>query len=361
MKLYVKFPIIILVTSIIVILSLFFDRNAKIKTLNSKNTNIMINENSLPIVKSNQRYIEEQTNIWIERRNNNKPCYGFLEKDKIVMMQWIEHNGITVPKLRYKDYYTEFTKEKLVRLLHESPQRLVFKVSHLQSSYGIILSDKTKHKDNQYIDDLYSKIQYKFKGSFVCNHDKNDPPSNADILERKVAKQSHYKLYETIEPGLIVQDFFDSYGITIPVGVYRPPIELKVMVFGGNIVDVRKNDNWPLFNITSRKYSKVLQMARDGSSLLGSALIRVDIFIQEDGSLEPYVPYLNEISLSPNGGLKNVLLRNTLIDEYRKQTKISSVTKSSYINELLGNVRRRSIPIEYYFSDKDFKGKKIVF
>ena len=132
-------------------------------------------------------------------------------------------------------------------------------------------------------------------------------------------------------------------------------------MFGGNIVDVRKNDNWPLFNITSRKYSKVLQMARDVSSLLGSALIRVDIFIQEDESLEPYVPYLNEVSLSPNGGLKNVLLRNTLIDEYRKQTKISSVTKSSYINELLGNVRRRSIPIEYYFSDKDFKGKKIVF
>ena len=46
---------------------------------------------------------------------------------------------------------------------------------------------------------------------------------------------------------------------------------------------------------------------------------------------------------------------------FPQKTKDLIVEKSSYINELLENVRRRSIPIEYYFSDKDFKGKKIVF
>lgn len=355
MRIYylVAFGFIVIV---IIYIALFLDHNSKIKRLNANNTNIEINENSLPILETNKKYIEQQTNIWIDHRNKNEPCYGFLEKDKIVMAEWIEHFNIRAPKIHYKDYHSEFSLEKLSNILNLNNGRLVIKISHLQSSYGIIITDESKHKDKNYVKELYEKIQKKFKGSFVCNHDKSDPPTNKEIMENKRFKTSYYKLYETVEPGVLIQDYFNSF----EKGVSKEPIEIKVLMFGGNIVDIKINGFLKLtYNIMSKRYVKVYQMARDISKLLGSVLVRVDMFVKK--SDDPYVPYLNEISLSPNGGLNRALLSNNLLNDYRKNMKTHTIKNDKYITDLFTNVKRRSIPIEYYFSDADFSGKKIKF
>lgn len=349
--------ILLFVFSVIVIvyISLYLDHNYKIKSLNSFN-DLKINENSLPVLETNKEYIEQQTKIWIDRRKKNLPCYGFLEKDKIIMGEWIEHYKIRAPKIHYKEYHTEFTKEKLANVLKSHDNRLVIKITHLQSSYGIILTDKTKHKDEKYIDDIYLKILKKFKGSFVCNHDKSDPPTNKQILENKNYKKSYYKLYETVEPGVMIQDYFNSY----EKGVSKEPIEIKVLMFGGNIVDIKINSLLRFtYNIMSKRYVNVYNMAKEISSLLGSVLVRVDMFVKK--SDDPYIPYLNEISLSPNQGLNRALLSNYVIKEYREQIKKKEIKNNEFITDLFTDVRKRSIPIEYYFSDADFSGSKIQF
>ena len=350
--------IILFVISVIVIvyISLFLDHNSKIKRLNSENLVMEINENSLPILETNKEYIEQQTKIWIERRKKDEPCYGFLEKDKIVMAKWIEHYRIRAPKIHYKEYHTEFSKEKLKSLLSKSDDRLVIKISHLQSSYGIILTDASKHNKDEYIDTLFADINHRFKGSFVCNHDKSDPPTDKEIKQNRNFKTSYYKLYETVEPGVLIQDYFNSY----KEGVSKAPIEIKVLMFGGNIVDVKIEGFLKLtYNIMSKRYVKVYEMARDISKLLGAILVRVDMFVKK--SDDPYIPYLNEISLSPNGGLNRALLSKNLLSDYREKMKKHNIKHNEFITDLFTDVRKRSIPIDYYFSDADFSGTKINF
>lgn len=355
MKIYYLIAFVFTVI-VIMYIALFLDHNYKIKRLNANNSNIEINENSLPILETNKKYIEQQTNIWIKKRKKDQPCYGFLEKDKIIMGEWIEHFKIRAPKIHYKEYHTDFSKDKLSDILSSISNRLVIKISHLQSSYGIFITDETKHRDQVYIDELFGRISKKFKGSFVCNHDRSDPPTNKEIMESKNYKNSYYKLYETVEPGVLIQDYFNSF----KDGISKKPIELKVLLFGGNIVDVKINNLLKFtYDISNKKYKKVYEMARDISKLLGSILIRVDMFVKKTDN--PYIPYLNEISLSPNGGLNRALLSNNLINNYRKKMKNYTIKNNEYITQLFGNVRKRSIPIEYYFSDADFSGKKIQF
>ena len=82
---------------------------------------------------------------------------------------------------------------------------------------------------NDYIDKLYEDITNRFKSCFVCNHDRSDPPTNSEIKRGK--KKSYYKLYETVEPGIIIQDFFYTRE-----GKVEQPKEMKILCLGGNII-----------------------------------------------------------------------------------------------------------------------------
>ena len=337
-----------MLTTLIVFSLICYSFNYKIKKINTQAKEQNINANALPIIEDNSKYIEEQTKIWIDRREKDLPCYGLLEKDKVIMSDWMTKLNVKSPEIYYYDYHDNFNLEKFKEILNQNPQKLIIKITHLQSNYGIILI-KTGHRDQKYIENLYKQILHKFNSCFVCNHDKSIPPTNKQIRMGK--KPSYYKLYETVKPGIVIQEFFNSYKVENS----KAPIELKISVFGGYIINVQGITIFD--NIEGKRYQQVMDFARDVSAKLGSTLVRVDVFVKTKDN--PYIPYLNEISLSPNGGLKkNPLLSNNLLNEYKKKVDARQASNMEEIDAFYKDAPKRDIPIEYYLTDADYTIKE---
>jgi len=336
----------ILVTSLIIYILLLSFINNKYKNININNTRDSINENALPIIDNDKKYIELQTKEWIKKRDDGEPCFGMLEKDKVVMAKWIKHFNIRGPKIHYYDYYYNFTISKLKDIIEDNKdKRLVIKISHLQSNYGIIIIEP--NIDNNEIIRIYKKCIKLFDSCFVCNHDRNDAPSTEKIKKR--VKESYYKLYETVEPGIIIQDFFYSEDNKV-----AQPEEIKVLVFADKIINV---DGYIFTN--NDRMALVYEKAREISSLLGAHLIRVDFFVKKKDN--PYIPYINEISLSPNGGINRSWLSSSVIKEYKKEVRNYRKKDYSYVNSLIKNTPRRTNDIIYYLSDADSGKEKFAF
>ena len=334
----------LLVVASLVYLLLVYKQTSDVEDINytSKDTRSVINQSALPILEDSETYIEEQTKIWIGRRNNDSPCYGLLEKDKIVMTKWMQKYNISCPTIFYYGYHDEFTKDDLLRVFEEQKnKRLIIKASHLQSSFGIIATEKfSEVKDKQdYIDEIYEKCIIMFKGSFVCNHDKNDPPSEKQV--RMGIKPSYYKLYETIKPGVVIQEFFYSEKSQKS----KIPIEKKILMFGDKVICIRGE-----YFLNSPRNKLLFSEARRISKLLGAHLIRTDFFVKKEDNI--YKPYLNEISLSPNGGLRrNYYLSNETVNKYMEDVKKFKPSKFEFLDELIENCPKRDIPIEFYYTE----------
>lgn len=307
--------------------------------INKEDQREHINNTALPLIENNSQYIELQTKDWIEKRKKLGYCYGLLEKDKIVMAKWIEKFNIRVPKIHYYGYHNDFNFSKLKNVAINNPdKRFIIKVTHLQSNYGIIMMPPyNENNSDQYLLEIYQKCLEKFKTCFVCNHDKNTAPKPFEIKNRE--KSSHYELYETIEPGVIIQEFFYSKKDK----KIDSPKEFKVLIYGDKIIDGAGGD--------LKREQNIYSMARDISRLLGSSLIRVDMFIKEED--DPYIPYLNEISLSPNGGFKNGNIREEDAGKFLKKIKNYKAIDME-INKLIKESPMRTIPIEKYLTDNDW-------
>ena len=334
---------IIVLTILIVFAIIIFNKGDNSRTIESyKNINGVqeranINSLALPLIDNEEKYIELQTKDWIEKRNNLGYCYGLLEKDKILMAKWMEKFKIAGPKIHYYGYHNDFSLDTLKKIAIENKSKdLIIKITHLQSNYGIIMMPNYNSQNNyKYLEKIYQKCLEKFKTCFVCNHDKNNAPSEKEI--KKGLKDSHYKLYETIEPGIIIQDFFYS-----KEGKKSIPKELKILVYGDKIIGGIPG------NPDEEKYEKVIEMARKVSSLLGASLIRVDVFVRE--SDRPYIPYLNEISLSPNGGFKTKNLSTEDKNKYKQMLKDYKPIDME-INKMIKECPKRTLKIEKYLTD----------
>lgn len=352
-----KKKIFIAITSLILIyLIILYSINKKFENINKNEIRDSINMSSLPIIEDNNRYIELQTEKWIEKREKKELTFGMLEKDKILMSKWMTHFNIPGPKLHYFDYHYNFTLDKLKEIINNNKdKRLIIKISHLQSNYGII---KIEPNENN-IEKIYEKCQKLFKSCFVCNHDKNDPPVKKQIALRE--KENYYKLYETVEPGIIIQDFFYSYGDN----KLDKPIELKILMFADKVIDVQSDHLISVVGagimMSESRMKKVYEKAREISDLLGAHLIRVDFFVKEEDN--PYIPYLNEISLSPNGGMnRNRFISDSLLNTYREEIKFyNKDRKYDYVNKLLETDNYRTLPIDNYLSDADSSDIKFKF
>lgn len=335
--LFILIPIII--TIIVLCLSMseikkyfkYVDINKKM----SKDRN-KVNKHALPLIENNSKYIELQTKNWIKQRKNNEICYGLLEKDKIIMAKWIQMFKIRAPKILYYNYHNQFNLKDLYELIKENPNKnLVIKITHLQSNYGIIIIPKNPTVDE--INKIYQKCLEKFKTCFVCNHDKSDAPSNSQIKKGK--KKSYYELYETIEPGIIIQDFFYSNDKE----EISQPLEFKILVFGDKIINGANDD--------PQRLRYIFEEARNISNLLGSTLIRVDFFVKKNDN--PYIPYLNEISLSPACGINVPLGINYFGDfkKYKNDVSKYEPVEMTELDELIKSSPQRTIPIKKYLTD----------
>lgn len=310
-----------------------------------------INKYALPVIDDNSKYIELQTKNWIKQREN-KGCYGLLEKDKIVMTKWMKHYNIKGPEILFYAYHDEFNKKDLFDIVKQKPNnRFIIKISHLQSNYGIIIVPPyNQEKEEKYLDKIYDKCLEKFSTCFVCNHDKSDPPTNKEIKEGK--KKSYYELYETIKPGIIIQDFFYS-----EPGKVQTPEELKIMVMGNRII-AGPTTKYPLERV-KLVYDEAIRI----SSILGSSLIRVDFFI--DRTEKIFKPYLNEISLSPNKAMSRAKYVDPIkLEEYKKEVVSYKATDMEFIDNLIETTPKRDLPIKKYLTDADwdiFLGDKFRF
>jgi len=338
-KIIVVVLIVIILTISLAFLSWYLSKESRLKKyyskINSGKERDSLNINTLPLIENDKKYIELQTLDWIKKRKEKGYCYGLLEKDKVVMAKWIEKFNIRVPKIHYYNYHDKFKYQDLYKIIVKNPdKKFIIKITHLQSNYGIIIVPALNtQKNDSYLSDVYDKCLQKFKTCFVCNHDKGTAPKISEI--KKGRKESHYKLYETIEPGIIIQDFFYS-----KKNKNSAPRELKILVYGDKII----------YGVEDRdfeRYKLVYQMAKNVSKLLGSSLIRVDIFIKEDDN--PYIPYLNEISLSPANGFRTKYFN----EEYKKEIKNYKAVDME-IDSLIRSSPMRSIPIEKYLSDNDW-------
>lgn len=342
-----KIIFLVIIVTLIIYFSLVY--------LNSKNINVMnktkdrneINENSLPIIEDHSRYIELQTKEWIKKRDKNLPCYAVLEKDKVVMCSWIEHFKINGPSIHFYDYHFNVTYDKFKDVINSNrTKRLIVKLTHLQSNYGIMVIDPLIEIDDKekYLKEKYNKILNLFDKCFVCNHDRNDPPTLKEIEQGK--KENYYKLYETIEPGILVQDFFYS---EVNQKVCKP-IEIKILLFGNNVVKIGRLGIQYIFQ--KERYRLLIEEAKRVSKCLGSHLIRVDFFVKSKD--DPYIPYINEISLSPNGGMNtNFFLNSSVKQDYIKDVKNYKKKSYDYVDDLIKKSPYRSIPIKGYLSDSD--------
>lgn len=307
--------------------------------INKENQRETVNELAMPFVENDKKYIEEQTKRWIVERKEKGYCYGLLEKDKIVMVKWMKKFNILAPEIYYYNYHDKFVYSDLKRVVKENPDKnLIIKISHLQSNYGIIIVPPfNSQKDETYLFKIYEKCLEKFKTCFVCNHDNGTAPSLEEINSRK--KESYYELYETIEPGIIIQNFFYT-----KENVYSQPSEMKILVLGDKILSGVKEHEY-------ERYKPVYEKAKEISKLLGSTLIRVDFFVKEKDN--PYVPYLNEISLSPFGGFRTKNIEKDTLEIYKNSIKNLKKVDME-INDLVKNSPMRTIPIEKYLTDKDW-------
>jgi hypothetical protein len=338
-----KVYILILLAIVVTLYTLHISyRNNYIKSINKKvDQNRETNHHSFPLIDNDSKYIELQTKEWIKKRNNHQPCYAMLEKDKIVMTKWMEIFDIQKPTIRYYAYHDKFSYQDLVDVIEKyRGKKLMAKVTHLQSSYGIIVIPTNPSEKK--IRDIYDQIVDKFSSCFVCNHDRNDPPDQKSIKAGK--KESYYKLYETIKPGILIQDFFES----VPGG--KVPKELKVLVLGDHILGVRYYD---MLYMNPTRYEKVFDEARRISKILGSTLVRVDFFVKESDN--PYVPYLNEISLSPNGGMSHATgFSREEIRGIKDNLRNSPRGEYPEIDKLIEECPYRDIPIKKYLTDGDY-------
>lgn len=338
-----KLLVLILFISISILSGILIFEYYKYKYINNdknlKEKREYVNKNALPLIEDNNKYIELQTKNWIKQRKNGQPCYGLLEKDKIVMAKWMKMFNIKTPKIHYYNYHPDFKIEDLYKVIKQNPgKRLVIKISHLQSNYGIIIIPPYPSTDK--INKIYKQCQEKFKSCFVCNHDRSDAPSHNEIKSGK--KKSYYELYETIEPGIIIQDFFYSN----KEGDAKEPQEHKILVLGDKIINGVAGDNLRM------KY--VYQEARRISKLLGSTLIRVDFFTKKKDN--PYVPYLNEISLSPANGMnvtKGVKWTGKL-EEYKDEVNKYEDVDMPELDKLIIEAPFRTKPIKTYYTDGEW-------
>lgn len=337
----IKILVFILMTTFLIVYYILRTDYKKYTRINESHNiqRTKVNKHALPLIEDNNRYIELQTKHWINKRKNNEICYGILEKDKIVMTKWIEMFKIKAPKVHYYNYHNKFNIEDFYKVINNNRDKnLVIKISHLQSNYGIIIIPK--NPSIQQINQLYNKCLEKFKTCFVCNHDKGDSPTNKEIKENK--KTSYYELYETIEPGIIIQDFFYS----INAEKISRPLEFKILVFGDKIISGIKGNDERMINVYNE--------ARKISKLLGSVLIRVDFFVKKNDN--PYIPYLNEISLSPARGIhvpKGIQFSGKLQD-YINEVKNYEPVEYSELDKLILESPKRTIPINKYLTDNEW-------
>jgi len=341
---------IITLCLIIFLVALFISRVSKqYDQINDIEPVKEVNKHALPLIEENSKYIELQTKHWIKKREQKEECYAVLEKDKVIMAKWMEHFNIPSPKLYYYDYHDNFTLEKLKNvIMSNKDKRMVIKISHLQSNFGIIIVPPYNEKRNEkYIEEIYQDCQKRFRGCFVCNHDRSDPPTNKQI--QKGQKESYYKLYQTIKPGLVIEEFYDS-----GKGVSEPK-EFKVLVLGNKILAINKNRNpLILYDIlmNSQKYQKVFDLARKVSDCLGSTLVRVDMFVREGEKI--YEPSLNEISLSPNSGMGQTwLISKARIEKYKNEIKQAKHGDYPEVDKMIRECPFREMEIEKYYTDAD--------
>ena len=153
---------IILTITVFVVFSIVYYNKLQVKKKNYKKINSFreretINKLALPLIKDEKKYIELQTKDWIEKRNNLGYCYGLLEKDKIVMVKWMKKFNIKSPEVFYYNYHDKFSLEDLQKVvLDNKSKRLLIKISHLQSNYGIIEIPSYDSQNNiQYLEDIY--------------------------------------------------------------------------------------------------------------------------------------------------------------------------------------------------------------
>ena len=337
----IKIFLFILFTTILILSIIMASNYYKYNKINSgeDSDRETVNKHALPLIDDNNKYIELQTKRWIGQRKNKEPCYGLLEKDKIIMAKWIKMFDIKGPTIRYFNYHKDFKIEDLYQLVQDFPEkRFVIKISHLQSNYGIIIIPPNSNVDK--INRIYSQCLNKFKTCFVCNHDKSDAPTNEEISRGE--KKSYYELYQTIEPGIMIQDFFYSH----KEGELSEPIEHKILVFGDKIINGAGND--------IKRMELVYSEAKRISKLLGSTLIRVDFFVKKSDN--PYIPYLNEISLSPANGLnvsKSVKWTGKL-DQYKKNVNDYKAIGMPKVDNLIRNAPFRTLPIDRYMTDGEW-------
>lgn len=321
-----------------------------------------INKYSLPIIDDDKKYIELQTKEWIKKRNNQEPCYAVLEKDKVIMAKWMEILNVTGPKIYYHSYHDEFKFSDLERIVNEHglTDKLIIKITHLQSNYGVKLIPRNPSQET--LKRIYNECLDLFNTCFVCNHDSCDPPSNKEISKGK--KESYYKLYETIKPGIIIQEFFyssldtrlnDKNDSATPT-----PTEIKILLFGNRIAGFSCNLYLQYrYFFNPKTFELLFDEAKRISTELGATFIRVDFLINEDEDI--YKPYLNEISLSPVRGLTRAWVQTT--EDLRKiKGEIQNAEYGNYkeIDELIENCpyRSKDLTIVKYLSDADCKNEK---
>jgi hypothetical protein len=332
----------------------------EVKQINkNRNKEIVVNEHALPLVDDDNRYIELQTREWIKKRTTGEPCYAVIEKDKIIMMKWIQLFKIKAPKIYFYAYHDQFQLKDFKRIIEENNDKyLIIKISHLQSNYGIIKVKPDLSEDK--IIRIYNKCLEKFKKSFVCNHDRSDPPTNRQIRNGK--KESYYRLYETIKPGIIIQEYFESDG-PFPDKDKRygksTPREFKILLLGDKVLAINNNGrNYIMdFYKNSERYTLLIKEARKISALLGATLIRIDFFVNNNH--HPYVPYLNEISLSPSNGLNTVwFYSKEELENFKNEIRDAKIGEYPELNKMIAECPYRDLPIESYLTDAETNFEK---
>jgi len=334
---------------IFVIYALLMDRVYKCLKKDSEGEEIKINKHALPLIKDDSKYIELQTKEWIKRRNKGDPCYAVIEKDKIVMTKWIEMFGVKSPRIIFYAYHDQFKRSDLDQVACD--KKLVLKISHLQSSYGIIIIPANPSKKE--LDEIYEKCQERFGTCFVCNHDRSDPPTNKEINDGK--KKTYYELYQTIKPGVVIQDFFYS---TDKKNGNPVPREIKILLVGNRILNLGIKPYTYLEYIRNpKKYELLINEAKRIRSLIGATFIRVDFFIKEDE--EQYTPYLNEISLSPNGGMRRAFFNSSSeIEKFKREVEKSEIGEYNELDKLIDECPCRETGITRYMTDAECTKEK---
>lgn len=325
--------------------------------LNKSKEKYQLSKSVLPLVEFDSKFIKNRTDDWISKRNRNDICYGLLEKDKILMTKWMQHYKVKSPKIHFYAYHNDFSKQDLINVIDKnSNKNLIIKITHLQSNFGIIIIENNKLKKNKedYINSIYETCLDRFNSSFVCNGDNNNAPTTDEI--EKGVKQTNFKLYETIEPGIIIQDFFYSY----KENVISEPYELKVLMIGDKIIRIT---NFSIkfylqpYTLNKELYFNISKLCKQVSSIIKTDLLRVDVFIKGKEV------YLNEISMSPYAGLNrvNYFLPKKELESYIKRIKLSDIVENKYLDDLCKSSKTRSLPIKKYMSNKNSLKEKFKF